>query len=99
MKMECITEHELLTAYMGQHYADKDALVIFQEDADSWDELQTVLKELDDVGFLPPKAYGPCGILIIEMPYGFAQKLINDHNKGFVRMELFSNGVCVHENQ
>ena len=99
MKMEQINAHGLLAAYLKQNYTGKDVLVIFQDDIGSREEYQTLLQELDDVGFLPPKGYLVLGYLIIEMPAMLAKKLIDDHNKGFIRMELFSDGVCVHENR
>ena len=99
MKMEVIGWHELLTVYIKQQYAGKDVLVIFQDDADSPEEYDTLMQELDMMGFAPPHQFRGGGYLIIEMHEMMAKKLINDHNKGFVRMELFSDGVCVHENR
>lgn len=97
MKMEQISIHNLLTSYVMQHYANTDVLVIYQNDIESQEEYKTLLGDLDNMGFLPPKNYLRLGFLFIEMPYILAKNLINDHNKGAVRMELFSNGICIHE--
>ena len=101
MKMENVSVHGLLEAYMKANYPGKCALVIFQEDkCDSPEEYQTLMAELDEMGYLPPQMYRSYfGFLIIEMQDFVAQGIINKHNKGFVRMELFENGVCVHENR
>lgn len=98
MKMEVIGWHDLLTVYIKQQYAGKDVLVIFQDDADSHEEYEALMKELDLMGFAPPHQFRGSGYLIIEMQEMMARELINDHNKSFIRMELFSDGICVHEN-
>lgn len=98
MKMEVIGWHDLLTAYIKQHYAKKNVLVIFQDDADSPGEYENLMNQLDELGLAPPFQFRGSGFLIIEMHEMTAMKLIKYHNKGFIRMELFSDGVCVHEN-
>lgn len=99
MKMEVIGWHELLTSYIKQQYADKDVLVIFQDDAVSEGEYDTLMQELETAGFAPPHQFRGSGYLIIEMREMMAKQLINQHHKGFIRMELFRNGECVHENR
>lgn len=99
MKMEQISQHGLLQAYMKQNYADKEALVVFMDDIDSQEEFDTLLDDLNVIGYLPPKSYLVLGYLIIEIPAMLAKRIINHHNKGFIRLELYEHGTCVHENR
>lgn len=99
MRMEQISQHGLLEAYMKQNYADKEALVIFMDNIDSQQEFDSILDDLKVIGYLPPKNYLILGYLIIEMPAMLAKHVINNHNKGFIRMELYENGICTHENR
>ncbi len=99
MKMDHITNRELLSAYLKQNYTDKSVLVIYTSDMDSPEEFETLVNELDEIGYMPPKNYRLPDYLIIEMPDLVARTLVNKHNKGFIRMEIWINGVCTDENR
>lgn len=99
MFIDFMTSRQLLSAYLKANHPDASVLVIWTDTIDSFDEWETVKKELDELGHLPPANFMLPGILIIEMPKLIALKLVNRHDKGGIVMEVYENGECVHENR
>lgn len=99
MFIEFMTNRQLLSAYLKANHPDASVLAIWTDTIDSFDEWETVKKELDKLGHLPPANFMLPGILIIEMPKLIALKLVNRHDKGGIVMEVYENGECVHENR
>jgi len=97
--MEIIGWHELLTIYIGQHYAGKNVLVVYLDDIESEEGYHTLLQDLDAIGFKLPCQFRCNGYLVIEMPPMLAKKFVDNHYKCGVRMERFdSDGVCMDVN-
>lgn len=99
MFIEFMTRRQLLSAYLKANHPDASVLVIWTDTIESFDEWETVKKELDELGHLPPANFTMPGILIIEMSKLIALKLVNRHNKGGIIMEVYENGECINENR
>lgn len=98
MKMEYVTNRALLAAYLAVEYKDKETLVIYLDSDRSQQEFDTLMKELDEMGYLPPRGWVlVSGYIVIEMPWGLACKVIAAHNKGTVRMETYQGGKLLSE--
>lgn len=92
MKMEVVGWYELLTAYIKQHYSDRDVLVICQDNIESVAEFDTLMNDLEKDGFAPPHQMRGTGYLIIEMERHFAKSLIDRHAKGGIPMAFWEKG-------
>lgn len=98
MFIEFSTCHGLLSEYLKHKHPDATVLVVWIDDIDSIAEWETLKKELADIGMLPPDNFMLPGILMIELPDAVALNLVNRHEKGSFRMEVYENGQCIHEN-
>lgn len=103
MKIESISQRELVEAYLKAHYSrNADVLVIWMDSIDSAQEWESLLKYLDGLGVKPPVAFRSIldGVIIIEgLPDGVIKNVINVFDKAGIRLEQYDNGECVHENR
>lgn len=98
MKMENITAWELVKAHMHNEYHGKDALVADLTDVEYEGEYEYFMELLTAHGCAIPSNMKTPGWLIVELNKCAAQAICNAFNKGFVRIYVFSNGECIHEN-
>ena len=103
MKMEYVTNRALLAAYLAVEYKDKETLVIYLDSDCSQQEFDTLMKELDEMGYLPPRGWVlVSGYIVIEMPWGLACKVIAAHNNRIQPSSQYDyspNRTCQHQFQ
>ena len=76
MKIEAVKKGDLLISYLAANYEGCDTLVIETESPCSKQEFIALMRELDNMGVLPPKNLRtPGATIIIEMPWSSACKL------------------------
>ena len=70
MKIEAVKKGDLLISYLAANYEGRDTLVIETESPCSKQEFIALMRELDNMGVLPPKNLRtPGATIIIEMPW------------------------------
>ena len=97
MKIEHITEQELLRAYLQTNYSQ--AALVFDALPDTENETyQNLLDQLAETGFLPPAAMRVFGWIIIEMPAEMAITFCNKFPKAGFPIYAYLNGEIIAEN-
>ena len=103
VRMENITNRELLSAYIAQRYPQQSAnnavCVISLDEIEFEGEFEMLKQELAKADVLPSGYFLHPGNLIIEMPAGLANKLCNEFSKAGFTILIYQNGEIVHENQ
>lgn len=98
MKLESVSKDDLLTSYLAANYDGRDTLVIELENGCSKQEFVSLMKELDNLGALPPKTWRvPGSTIIIEMPWSTACKLVTDHHGGTISLAAYRGGKLISE--
>lgn len=98
-RIETVTERELMGAYLKASYPGTPVLVIWNPLMGDDPEIKALRHELDHMGYGPGNAmWALDGNILITMPDYAAHQLINSHDHGSFRMELWEDGQCIHEN-
>lgn len=97
-KIEGVFTSELLKDYLKRHYPN-DVVMVVWRDPDSMDEWNTLLKELEEAGIYPPVRATTHDFLIFAGDNaGMYHYIIDKHDHGSFRIEMYDCGICVHEN-
>lgn len=98
MKTEYTTIDDMLSVYLMSNFASRYTLVIAP--LGWWAtgvEIESIEKDLAELGVLPPKGYYLNGFWIIEMPAQTAFEIIRRHNKSPLTLRCFYGGEQIHE--
>lgn len=97
-KIEGVYTSELLKDYLRRHYPDEIVMVVWNV-SDSVDEWNSLLKELGEAGIYPPSQATLHDFLVFAGDNaGMYRQIINNHDHGTFRIEMYDCGICVHEN-
>lgn len=103
VKMENITNRELLTAYIQMRYPKQDStryiVAIDISDIEFESELKALTAALEESGVPAGGYFMHPGNLIIEMPAGLATQLCNRFQKAGFTILVYNNGEIIHENR
>lgn len=100
MRIEALTQDELLAAYLKDHYADKPVLVIMGGGDASEQEQEALYEELEFYYMRPNMPMTVFDFCIIEIKEAFLpsiRQLMTRHN-GTIRLQLYENGKLLQEN-
>lgn len=98
MKIEAVKKGDLLISYLAANYEGRDTLVIETESPCSKQEFIALMRELDNMGVLPPKNLRtPGATIIIEMPWSSACKLVTKYHNGSVSLAAYRGGKLISE--
>lgn len=93
MKLEHITENDMLVSYLTVNYESRDTLVVKLDNHCPRQEFVALMKDLDSMGHLPPKNWrAPGATLIMEMPWSSACKIVTDHSGGKISIAAYRGG-------
>lgn len=103
VRMENITDRELLTAYIQMRYPKQDSsrnvCVIMLDEVEFDGEMDLLKEAMEERGVLPQGLFMHPGNLIIEMPAVLARHLCNQFQKASFTILLYQNGEIIHENR
>lgn len=103
VKMENITNRELLTAYIQMRYpkqnSSMDVVAIALDEIEFDGEMENLTKALQESGVPAGGYFMHPGNLIIEMPAGLAMRLCNQFQKAGFTILVYRNGEIIHENR
>lgn len=89
---------DLLISYLAANYEGRDTLVIETESPCSKQEFIALMRELDNMGVLPPKNLRtPGATIIIEMPWSSACKLVTKYHNGSISLAAYRGGKLISE--
>lgn len=100
MRIEALTQDELLAAYLKDHYTDKTVLVIMGGDA-SEQEQEALYEELEFYYMRPNMPMTVFDVCIIEIKEAFLssiRQLMTRRQSGTIRLQLYENGKLLQEN-
>ena len=98
MRMEHISNHELLKSYIRQNYANGRVIVVDMNGGDSASEDATLYSDLKRLGVLPDTFIIP-GWFIFETTSAVCMKLMRDYHKSSHAIFVFENGELIDENR
>lgn len=103
VRMENITDRELLTAYIQMRYpkqvSSRYVCVIMLDEVEFDGELELLKEAMEEAGVLPQGYFMHPGNLIIEMPAGLALQLCNKFQKQGFTILVYKDGEIIHENR
>ncbi len=103
VRMENITDRELLTAYIRARYPQQDSTravcVIFLDEIEDESKMNTLMEAMEACGVRPSGYFVHPGKLILEMPYGLATQLCNKMHKESFTILVYKDGVLINENR
>ena len=103
VRMENITNRELLTAYIRMRYPQQDnsrtVCVIMLDEVEFEGEMDLLKEAMEEYQVLPQGYFMLPGNLIIEMPAGLARSLCNKFQKASFTILLYQDGEIIHENR
>lgn len=103
VRMENITDRELLTAYIQMRYPKQDftrsVCVIMLDEIEFEGEFENLKAAMEEAGVLPQGYFLHPGNLIIEMPSGLATQLCNKFQKEGFTILVYKDGEIIHENR
>ena len=103
VRMENITDRELLTAYIRMRYPKQDGsryvVAIALDEIEFDGEWEKLVAALQESGVPAGGYFMHPGNLIVEMPAGLATQLCNRFQKEGFTILVYSNGEIIHENR
>lgn len=103
VRMENITNRELLTAYIRMRYPKQDnsqaVCVIMLDEVECEDKMNMLKDAMEESRVLPQGYFMLPGNLIIEMPAGLAISLCNKFKKAGFTILVYRDGNIIHENK
>lgn len=103
VRMENITDRELLTAYIRARYPQQDntraVCVIYLDEIEDESTMNMLMETLEECGVRPSGYFTHPGKLILEMPSGLATQLCNKMHKESFTILVYKDVILINENR